>query len=341
MSRNARILIVDHANVIQAMKAAQEAMAARGHEVTRYATATEMLADRVALAAADAMLISINFPCTRDILATPPRLRAVMFAASGTETIDVAAATELGIVIGNGATPENYEGMAESTIMIMLALLYDLRQAEAILRENRPRPPRVFAHMMKGRTIGLVGMGQIARAVVARLQNWGVEFLTYVRRDPATPLPDGVRRVGLDELMRSSDIVSIHTSLNDESRGLIDEARLRLMKPSAYIVNTARGGIIDEAALHRVAMEKRIAGIGLDVFATEPLPPDSKLREIPGAILTPHLVGHSIEGNDSLDRTAIENLDRVLRGEPPLYVRNPEVLPRWRARWGGRKAGEA
>ncbi len=336
MSRKARILIVEHANVIQAMNAAAEAMAARGHEVVRYAKRQDMLADRASLAEADVLLISSNFPCTREILATPPRLRAALFAASGIETIDIAAATDLGIVVGNGATPENYEGMAEATILVMLALLYDLRQSEAILRDNRPRPPRVYAHMMKGKTIGLIGMGKIARAVVARLQNWDVEFLTFVRRDPGAPLPTGVRRVGLEELMRQSDIVSIHTSLNDESRGMIDERKLRLMKPTAYILNTARGGIIDEAALYRVSAEQRIAGIGLDVFAVEPLPPDSKLREIPGAILTQHIVGHTVEGNNSLDRTAIENIDRVLRGEPPLYVCNPAVLPQWRERWGSK-----
>lgn len=337
--RKARLMIVDDATAGQIMSAAEQAMIERGHMVARYRTPADMMADRAALAAADAMLISSNFQYPREILAAPSRLRATIFCASGTGTIDIDAATELGIAVGHGATPETYESLAEATILMILAVLYDLRQSEAILRENRARPPRAYGRMLKGKILGLVGFGKIARAVAERLQGWGVTIVAYMPRAPMKPLPAGVERVTLDDLMRRSDVVSIHASLTPQSRGLIDDRLLRAMKPGAYLINTARGGIVDEDALYRAAMEKRLAGVGLDVFAIEPLPADSKLRLIPGAVLTPHIFGHTVEGNASLDRTAIENLDRVFRGEPPLYIRNPDVLPRWQARWGGKPLG--
>lgn len=337
--RKARLMIVEDATAGQIINAAEQAMIERGHMVARYRTPADMMADRAALAAADAMLISSNFQYPREILAAPERLRAAIFCASGTGTIDIEAATELGIVVGHGATAETYESLAEATILMILALLYDLRQSEAILREHRPRPAKAYGRMLKGRTLGLVGFGKIARAVAERLQGWGVMVIAYMPRDPDPPLPAHVERVTLDELLLRSDVVSIHASLTRESRGLIDESRLRSMKPGAYLVNTARGGIVDEDALYRAAMERRIAGVGLDVFAIEPLPADSNLRLLPGALLTPHIFGHTIEGNESLDRTAIENLDRVLRGEPPLYIRNPGVLTRWLSRWAINPAG--
>ena len=328
-----KILMVEDVQVSQVLNTAETAMRGSGHEVMRYRDSAALWADKAALAQAEIFVFSSNFPCTRELLSTPQRLRAVVVPAIGTETIDVLAATELGIIIANGATSENVESMAESTVLLMLALLYDLNRSQALLRNRQPRPAELYAQMLKGRTIGLIGLGRIARAVVSRLEGWGVEFLAYTRRTSSAAVPRVITMVTLEELLKQSDVVSVHASLNDESRGMLNAQRLRLLKPSAILIDTARGGIIDEVALCEAVREKRIAGVALDTFAVEPLPADSPLRELPDAILTPHIVGHTVQGTRSLDTTVVENLMRVIRGEPPVHIRNPEVLPLWQARW--------
>jgi phosphoglycerate dehydrogenase-like enzyme len=142
-----------------------------------------------------------------------------------------------------------------------------------------------------------------------------------------------MQRVELDALMRTSDVVVVLASLNPDTRGLIGAERLRLMKPTAILVNTARGAIVDEAALAAALHNRAIAGAALDCFATEPLPAGSPLRGLPNAILTPHMIGHTIEAHHSLEVATRENLDLVLSGKPPRYVVNPAVLPAWTAKW--------
>jgi phosphoglycerate dehydrogenase-like enzyme len=273
-----------------------------------------------------------NFPCTKELMARAPQLRAVVSPFIGTEGFDEAAATRLGIIVANGQVPENFLSMAESTILLILASLYTLHWWERQLRDNVPHPPRVPGRMLRGRTVGIIGFGQIARAVASRLQAWEVQIQTYVPRLRA-PLPSDVTRVDLEDLLRSSDVVCVLASLNAETSGMLDLNRLRLMKHDAVLINTARGGIIDEQALVQIARERPGLRIALDTFAQEPLAADSSLRALPNTILTPHAIGHTQESLDALTPAAIENVTRPLRGELPLYVRNPEVIPAWRARW--------
>src|SRR5262249_22484230 len=143
-----------------------------------------------------------------------------------------------------------------------------------------------------------------------------------------------MRRIGLDELLRTSDIVVVLASLNDETGGLLNATKLALMKPSAILVNMARGGIVDEPALIAALKDRTIAGAAIDVFAVEPLPADSPLRELPNVILTPHMIGHTYEAHHSLEVATRENLDRILAGQAPRYVVNPAVLPAWTKKWG-------
>jgi D-3-phosphoglycerate dehydrogenase len=131
-----------------------------------------------------------------------------------------------------------------------------------------------------------------------------------------------------------SDVVCVLASLNAETRGMLGLARLRLMKPDAVLLNTARGGIIDEHALVEIARERPGLRVALDTFAQEPLPADSPLRTLPNAILTPHAIGHTQESLAALTPAAVENVSRVLAGQLPLFVRNPDVIPEWKRRWG-------
>jgi len=136
----------------------------------------------------------------------------------------------------------------------------------------------------------------------------------------------------LPTLLRTSDVVSLHVTLTSETRHLLGAAELRLMQPHSYLINTARGGALDEQALYQILQDGAIAGAAIDVFEAEPLALESPLRTLDNMILTPHMVGHSRELMAAIPPAAAENVLRVLRGEPPLYVKNPEVIPAWRQR---------
>jgi phosphoglycerate dehydrogenase-like enzyme len=318
--------------VLRPMFDAMEArLDASGLHIAPYRTVDSFLADPNALAEADVLLAPGDLPCTRVLMEGAPRLRAVISPFTGTEGFDERAATDLGILIANGQTPENSESMAEATILLMLAALYDLHGSEAVLRGTIPRPAHSRAFMLRGKTIGMIGYGKIAQAMTVRLAGWGVRLLAWSRHPDISI--STVEWVELDALLGGSDVVCVLLGLNAGTRGLLDATRLRQMKPDALLVNTARGGIIDEVALVDLARERTSMRIALDTFATEPLPVDSPLRELPNTILTPHMVGHTVESHAVLPGVAVDAIERILAGEPPLYVRNPEVIPAWRRRW--------
>lgn len=271
-------------------------------------------------------------PVTRRVLEAATKLRVGVSPIIGTETIDVEAATELGIVIGYGAAPENLLGVAEAVVMLAAALLKRLPAKWQAVREGGWRlddPGR----MVKGATIGLVGLGNIGRATARRLQGWECRVLAadpYVSAEVAREA--GAELVDLDTLLRESDVVSLSVTLTQETHHLIGERELGLMKPTAYLINTARGPCVDEAALLRALDQGRIAGAAVDTWEEEPTAADNPLRRHPAVIATGHNIGHSQEAYAALPVLAAENLLRGLRGEEPVCVRNPEVLPRWRQR---------
>lgn len=287
---------------------------------------------------ADVAMFSSRSLCTAEMLAAcATSLRAVVNPTIGVETVDLAAASEQGILVGNGATPENYIGMAEAAVMFMLNLFYGLRTTEQHLRENRPRPApdQVHARTLRGKTIGILGLGNIGRSVARLLQPFDVKVLAYSPRVETSTVPAGVEMAGLDDVMARSDLVCICIAVTPQNRQLVNDRTLGLMKRSAYLVNVARGDAIDEPALVRVLQERRIAGAALDTFAREPLPMDSPLRSLDNVILTPHAVGYTKENVDSLRSAAVENIRRVLAGLPPLYCKNPGATKKWAARVAG------
>jgi D-3-phosphoglycerate dehydrogenase len=282
----------------------------------------------------DAIVTSMREEYTHDVLAAATRARVLVSPLLGVDNIDVDACTELGLAVGYGAHPQNYLGVAEATAAFIVTLLKRLRAKEASLRTSgwSGGDP---GNMVMGRTIGLVGFGRAGSAVAARLQGWGARFLIADPfADPALVAAAGGEIAPLDTVLIESDVVSLHAFLAPETRGLIGEAQLRLMKPTAYLVNLARGGLVDQPALIRALQEDWIAGAALDVFELEPLPADSPLRQINPTrlILTPHNAGFSQEGAEAGPLAMLENLKRGLAGEPPLYFLNPNVLPAWRAR---------
>jgi phosphoglycerate dehydrogenase-like enzyme len=307
----------------------EERLRQAGCEVVAFPAIGEFRPD--VLRDADVLVAAPVLRVTRELMAAKPKLRAVISPFIGTDAFDEAAATDLGILVANGHTSENVESMAESTIMLVLAALYDLHFSEKVLRDGLPRPAS-RAFMLRGRSVGLLGYGAIARAMTVRLAGWGARLRAWSRRRDTAA---SVEWMELDELLCDSDVVCVLLSLNDDTSGLLNARRLRMLKPNAVLVNTARGGIIDEDALIAVARERPDLRIVLDVFETEPLPVDSPLRAVPNAILTPHMVGHTVESHAAVPGVAFEAVMSVLRGEPPRHVRNPAVIEAWRRRWDG------
>ena len=282
---------------------------------------------------ADALLGTFaNMRVTREVLQAGKKLRIVTSPIIGTEWYDVDAATDLGIIVGYGATPENFLGVAEAVVMLIAALRKQLIQKHDAARGGAWRVPYA-GHMVRGATVGLIGFGKIGQATALRLANWECDLICYdpyVSQDVATPF--NVRMVDLDTLLRESDVVSIMVTLTDETRYMIGARELALMKPDAYIINTARGGLIDEAALFEALENNKLAGAALDTWENEAPDFQSPLRNHPKVLSTAHNVGHSEELYAGHPPAAAENTLRGLRGELPLYVRNPQVIPAWRER---------
>jgi phosphoglycerate dehydrogenase-like enzyme len=273
----------------------------------------------------DAIVASPARMYPAEVFAAAPRLRLITSPAIGVDTIDIDSANEFGVIVANCPTAEIVIGIAEATVMLIVALHLNLKQKERSLREGRFRP-RHASHILFGRTVGLVGYGRIAREVAQRLQGWGVHV------QAADPYVAGT--LNLDDLLRTSDVVSLHVVLTKGTRNMIGPRELALMKPSAMLVNTARGGAIVEAALAEAIDSGHIAAAALDVFQQEPIDMDNPLLRCDPdrVILTPHAIGHNLETGPPGVQMAFDNIDRALRGELPESVINPEIIPAWQRR---------
>jgi phosphoglycerate dehydrogenase-like enzyme len=302
-----------------------------GMRVLRYAGNEPFLAATAEHGEIDAVFCMGGTRCDAALLARMKRLKALLSAITGIEGFDTEAATAHGIVVGNGQTELNYVGMAEATVLLILTALYDFNGTQNVLRNNLPRPSPLKARLLRGKTIGFVGFGHIAQEVAHRLGPWGVTMIAYVHRPNPKLAELGVAEVALEALLRGADIVSLHCSLNPATHHILNRERLGLLRPEAILINAARGALVDEQELAEALAQGRIAGAALDTFVVEPLPLDSPLRTLPNVILTPHMVGHTIESNDSLRDAGWESIRRVAAGLPPLFVKNPEVMTRWRA----------
>src|SRR5215469_893517 len=201
MGSECKVLCIGPADLDFVFDPIVDGLRQRGHEVVYYTDYQLFEHDSEEVLSSAGVLIAISdFPCTREVMVRAPKLRAVVSPFIGTEGFDEAAATALGIVVANGQVSENFVSIAESTILLILASLYSLHWWEQQLRDGSPHPPQVPGRMLKGRTVGMIGFGHIARAIANRLASWEVRLQTYVPR-LRVPLPDGVARVGLDELL--------------------------------------------------------------------------------------------------------------------------------------------
>jgi phosphoglycerate dehydrogenase-like enzyme len=259
----------------------------------------------------------------RATLELTPGLRGVVTPGVGIEKVDVAAATELGIAVAN--SPGNSITMSEATLLLMLAVAKQFPQWVDKARSGTEPTLSMRGMELHGKTIGIVGLGRIGRLVAGKARAFGMQVLAY---DPYVSTSDTAELTTLDQVLRESDFVSLHPVLTPETHRLIDAAALALMKPTAYLINTSRGGVIDEPALIEALRNKKIAGAGLDVFETEPPELDNPLLHMQNVIGTPHGLGHADESLLRCAGMTEENVLALVDGRLPPYLVNPKV--RWR-----------
>lgn len=260
-------------------------------------------------------------PITSEDLARAPKLRLVHKLGSGVNTIDVETATERGVAVANmpGA---NAPSVAEGTVMMMLAALRRLPQLDRATREGNgwPSDPSLGDKVrdLGSCTVGLIGYGSIAKRVEQILRSMGTTLLhTTTKRDEYN-----VGWVSLNELLTKSDIVSLHVPLTPRTEGMINAETLAKMKPGAILINTARGAIVDEAALVEALRSGQLAAAGLDVFAEEPVTPDSPLLALDNVLLTPHVSWYTADTMARYLSAALENCRRLHDGKSPYFVVN-------------------
>ena len=292
------------------------------HPLTGKRTEAELIA---LLQGIDGAIASVD-PFTDRVLAAAPQLKVISRTGVGYDAIDVKAATARGVMVTT--TPGvNRDAVADLAFALVLCCARKLPENLAEVRRGGWK--RHEGVDLAGKTLGIVGLGTIGKEVAQRAKAFKMQLLAYdLVQDRAFADATGVAYVSLDGLLRQSDFVSLHCFLNETTRHLMNAERLARMKPTAYLVNTARGGLVDTEALCRALREKRIAGAALDVMEEEPLPADSPLRGFDNIYLTPHAAGSTADARERSGAMAAENLIRALRGERPAGIVNPEVVTR-------------
>jgi len=280
----------------------------------------------VAAACRDADALLVTYAKIGKIaLAGMPKLKIVVRTGVGYDSLDVPAATERKVMLAN--VPDYcISDLAEHTMALLLTWWRRTAELDQQVRTEGWGRPLKPVYRLEGKTLGILGMGRMGQAVAARARGFGLKLVGY---DPYTPpaafAAVGVEPVGLESLLRASDIVTIHSLLSAETRGIICQETLRQMKPTAVIVNTARGGLIVTDDLVRALKDGWIAGAALDVTDPEPLPLDHPIRTLPRVLVTPHAAWYSEEAEPELRRRAARTIVEALRGERPATLLNPEV----------------
>jgi D-3-phosphoglycerate dehydrogenase len=258
---------------------------------------------------------------TAEVLAGCPRLRLISIWGTGTDNVDLAAAVARGITVTN--TPgANAVAVAEHTLALMLAVVKQLALADQAMRQGGW--PRNLVPQLRGKRLGIIGTGLIGREVAAMGKGVGLTVVAWTfHPDAGLAARLGFRYVELDELLRTSDVLSIHLRATPDAHHFLNRERLALLKPGAVLVNTARGSLVDEAALVECLREKRLAGAGLDVFETEPLPSGHPLTALPNVLLTPHAASMTPEVIQTGLAMAVDNIENFLKGAPTSVVAGP------------------
>ncbi len=278
--------------------------------------ATDTPAAREAVRRADALMVTIQ-PVTADLIAVMERCRLIARVGTGLDAIDLDAATQHGVWV-TYVPDYSIDEVSTHSITLLLAQARGLAPLLRSTRAGKWDSSGVYVRRLQGQVLGLIGCGRIGLATAAKGRGLGLEVITYDPYAAADTLAAaGVRAVELPTLLRESDFISLHTPLTRDNRHIINASALAQMKPSAYLVNTARGPLIDEAALLDAVRSGKIAGAALDVLSVEPPAADSPLLHEERILVTPHAAWYSEEAKVDVRRRGAEEVVRVLRNEPP------------------------
>jgi glyoxylate reductase/D-3-phosphoglycerate dehydrogenase len=277
---------------------------------------------KAALADAEYLVGFVDMLVKDGLYQAAPRLKLIQLLSAGYDRADIAAARRAGVPVSNNGGA-NAVAVSEHAVLLMLAVSRRLIWQHGNVSAGRWRgnsAPGI--HEVRGKTLGIVGLGTIGKKTARLAAAFGmpVQYYDIARLSEDAEDALGVRFRLFRELLRTSDIVSLHVPLNDTTRHMLGADELALLKPSAILVNTSRGPVIDEKALHAVLAGGAIAGAGLDVFDQEPPPADNPLFKLDNVVLTAHLAGPTLESNTARLRNAFDNVQRVTRGEAPLWV---------------------
>ena len=279
-------------------------------------------------------VVIVRAPLPPALFDDAPQLRAAIRHGAGIDMIPIEAASRAGVLVAN-VPGANARTVAEHAFFAAIALLRRFRRVDKDLRSGGWLAGRAHAEQgmdLSGRTVGIVGMGNVGNTVASIARNgFGLDVIANSRRRDS--LPEGVGFVDLDELFAKADVIVLCCPLTPETTGLVSRERIARMKPESVLVNVARGAVIDDEALIAALKEDRIGGAALDVFATQPLPPDHPYFAFDNVIITPHMAGITDDSMLRMGVGAIEEALRVLAGELPVNLRNPEVVEHYRSRF--------
>ncbi len=261
-------------------------------------------------------------PWTDALMAAAPALRLICRFGAGVDSVDLEAATRRGIPVAS--TPGvNHTAVAEHTIALMLAVTRRVAAQDARVKRAEWAPDP--GPELRGRTLGLVGLGRVGRAVADLALGFGTRVIVCeIAPDPAFVASRQISLLALDDLLAQADVVSLHLPLLPETRRMIGAAALARMRPGSYLINTSRGGLVDEEALYAALFSGHLGGAGLDVTDPEP-PSDWRLARLPQVVVTPHVAGLSTDAIQRMEALAVDTVLAALRGERPETLLNPEV----------------
>lgn len=284
--------------------------------------------EEVIMVGSDCDVLVVQFaPITRKVIESLTQCKMIIRYAIGVDNIDLKAATEKGIYVAN--VPDyGIDEVSTHAVTLLLAAARKLPQTISFVKENRWDYALVKPlHRTLGSRLGLVGLGRIPCDVAKKMSGFGLDIVAYdPYADQARADVAGVRLMGFDELIETSDYVSVHCPLTDETRGMFNRQVFLKMKRTAILVNTARGAVINEADLAEACASGEICAAAVDVTEKEPISPDSPLLKLDNVIITPHMAWYTEESIDSLKTKLAQDVLRVIRGEPPVNLVNKEVL---------------
>jgi D-3-phosphoglycerate dehydrogenase len=324
-----RIFVTDY--IEPDLKWEEEQLAKYAHVTFKYDQLKFKPEEELVAAIGDADMVLVNMvKMTENVINRLEKCKLILRHGVGYDNVDVEAATARGIRV---AYEPDYcmDEVAEHAITLMLAGWRKLNVGRKILEASSENGIWDFnaiypVYSVKGKTVGIIGCGRIGSLTLKKLSGFDVDILVcdpYLTEERQAEL--GIETVDLEPLLKASDMITLHSTLNDETYHIIGEEQLQLMKPTVYLVNTARGGLIDTEALSRALKENRIAGAAIDVYDKEPPDPNFELFKLENALLSPHLSWYSEEANWSMREKVMEDFVRFIEGRPPRFLINKEL----------------